>query len=337
MNENEALRTEKLAQWLINALIATPESGRLNRGRYRILSVLRRLRLRFSDPLVRFSASNLPLVLPLSHELPLYRRALPHYALNLGRVSAIVQAKYPNLTMIDVGANIGDSVAIVRAWADIPMLCIEGEERFFQLLQANTRRLQNIELEHTFLGAADDHVRAVRVERGTAAVALGMPTDGAGATMLTLGEAVSRHPRFSKAKFLKLDAEGFDCRIITCESRLLEATKPVIFFEYHPPLCAEAGYDPFPVFSSLSDIGYVTLAIYENTGAYQLSLGLEQRSALEDIHRYLAAAGAFCDMVAFHAEDQDIAEAVRKSEFAGAVRVTNKSMRRNAEVMANVV
>jgi hypothetical protein len=42
---------------------------------------------------------------------------------------ALTQAKYPNLTMIDVGANVGDSIAIVRV--DVPILCVEGEDHFF--------------------------------------------------------------------------------------------------------------------------------------------------------------------------------------------------------------
>jgi FkbM family methyltransferase len=313
MGENKALRTGKLDQWLLDALVATPRKGILSRGRFRALSALRQGRLRFSDPLVRFPIGQVTLILPLSHELPLYRRTLPEYGLNLGRVVESVHQKYPKCTMIDVGANIGDSVAIVRAHAHIPILCVEGESRFFLLLEANTRNLDDVKLEHAFLGADGDHAKAVHVERGTARIELGAGTGRA--TMRTLGQVVSRHPRFSMAKFLKLDAEGFDCRIICCETEFLSVNNPVLFFEYHPPLCAVAGYDPFPVFTQLAEIGYSLVLIYENTGRYLLSARMTQRKVLEDIHHYFAKMSGFCDVVAFHSEDLDIAEAIRNSEL----------------------
>jgi hypothetical protein len=69
------------------------------------------------------------LSLPLSHELPICLSqgfASPRFEL-----VALTQAKYPNLTMIDVGANVGDFIAIVRWHVDAPILCVEGEDHFF--------------------------------------------------------------------------------------------------------------------------------------------------------------------------------------------------------------
>ncbi len=313
MDQKGVLRTGRVDQWLIDTLAVTAKKGILSRGRFRALSALRQIRLRLSDPLVRFRFEQLTLILPLSHELPIYRRSLPGYGLNLGRVVGFVQQKYPKFTMIDIGANVGDSVAIVRAHAHVPILCVEGEDRFFRLLDANSRNLSDIELEHVFLGADGDQASAVHVERGTARIELGPSTSRV--TMCTLGQAISRHPRFHAAKFLKLDAEGFDCRIICSESEFLTLNKPVLFFEYHPPLCAAAGYDPFPVFAQLAGIGYALLLIYENTGRYMLSARLNQSNLLEDIHHYFAKMGGFCDVVAFHSEDLDIADAIRNAEL----------------------
>jgi FkbM family methyltransferase len=301
------------SQWLLDALVVTPTDGTLNRARFRVLSVLRQFRLQISDPLVCFRLGKLSLALPLSHQLPLYRRAIPQYSSNLGRVAVLAKQKYPGLTMIDVGANIGDSVAMVRACASFPILCVEGEAQFFKLLKANTSGLPNIELENAFLGAAGDRVKAVHVARGTAWIELGPASDGI--PTHTLAEAISRHPSFNAVKFLKLDAEGFDCRIISCESQFLVQNRPVLFFEYHPPLASAAGYDPFPVFGRLRELGYSVVMIYENTGRYLLTLELDRSSALEDLHHYFAEQGGFCDIAAFHAEDSDIAKDLRNLEL----------------------
>jgi FkbM family methyltransferase len=304
-----------LDQWLLNAIARTPTEGLANRIRWRVLLRLRRLRLRFSDPEVEFRLCGKTLRLPLSHELPVYKRSLPQYSLNLGRIASDVAHKYADLTMIDIGANVGDSASIVRASCGIPILCIEGEQRFFRYLAANAEALGDVELEPAFMGARGDKAVGVEIQRGTARVVLGsesipqMP-------MRTLSEVLQSHPRFSNAKLWKIDAEGFDCKIIACESKLIARVRPVIFFEYQPLLSQQAGYESFRVFSNLVSMGYRTLMVYEAVGHYLLSFDVREVELLEDIHHYYGTTlGGYCDLVAFHAEDTDIAEAARAGEL----------------------
>lgn len=313
MDKNVGRQSGKFDQWLLDALLASPTKGIVGRGQFRVLSALRQVRLRISDPLVRFRLYQMQLLLPLSHELPFYKRALPEYALNLGRVVATVQQKYPNLTMIDVGANVGDSVAIVRAKANVPILCVEGEEHFFRLLAANTSCLDDIELEQAFLGAAGDQVIAVHSEQGTARISLGAAANGINTR--TVEETIFRHPRFAKSKLIKLDAEGFDCRIICNELEFLTISRPVLFFEYHPPLCALVGYDPSIVFGELARAGYAVLVVYKNVGHYLRTIDLKDGLALRELHEQISGKEGFCDMAAFHEEDTDIAQALVHEEL----------------------
>lgn len=303
-------------QWLVHALSNGPAGHLPGRGRYWLLRVIRKMRLGLSDPIVSAPMCGHRLQLPLSHELPIYRTLFPGYAANLGRLSAEVKRKYPNLTMVDVGANVGDSVATVRMFADPPILCVEGEPRFFLLLRENTRQMPDVELEHTFLGATGDHIRSVNVQRGNAQVLLG-PAPGAN-PICTLGEVLARHPRFASSKLLKLDAEGFDCKILASEIQLLKQNKPVLFFEYYPQSAEMAGQDALQLFPLLSQIGYSVLLIYRNIGKYFMTLNLDNASSLEDLHCFLVDLGGFCDVAAFHEEDKDIAARVRAIEHANA-------------------
>jgi FkbM family methyltransferase len=275
---------------------------------------MRRVRLFVSDPAVDLLLGTFNLRLPLSHELPFYRRKFPHYASNLGKVSFHARRKYPDLTMIDIGANIGDSVAIAHSYSDHPVLCLEGEPRFFQLLKENTRNLPAVEIEQTFIGAPGDHVGSIDVRSGNAQVLLG-PTPGQ-STICTLTEALARHPRFASAKLLKIDAEGFDCRIIAAEIKLLKANKPIVFFEYYPKCSELVGQKAFPVFTTLSSLGYSMVLIYRNVGSYLMSLTLDQLDALQDLHHFISNQGGFCDVVAFHTEDLEIAINLRAAESA---------------------
>jgi len=307
--------TARLDQWLLDAALNIPINGLPNRARYRLLRGIRHLRLFVSDPLVNFPLGAYNFRLPLSHELPFYRRKFPHYASNLGKVSFHARCKYPDLTMIDVGANIGDSVAIVHSYSDHPVLCLEGEPRFFRLLKENTRNLPAVEIEQTFIGAPGDHVGSVDVRLGNAQVRLG-PTPGQ-TSICTLSEVLARHPRFASVKLLKIDAEGFDCRIIAAETKLLTASKPILFFEYYPRCSELVGQEAFPVFATLSSLGYSTILIYQNLGSYFMSLALDQVEALQDLHQFIADQGGFCDVVAFHNEDLEIAIKVRAAEYVG--------------------
>jgi FkbM family methyltransferase len=301
-------------QWLLDASLNTPVNGFGNRARYRLLRGIRRLRLLISDPRVTFSLRAYNLRLPLSHELPFYRRTFADYATNLGRVSFYVRQKYPDFTMIDVGANIGDSVAIVRSYGDIPVLCLEGEPRFFRLLKENTRNLPAVEIEQTFIGAPGDQISSIEANGGNAQVFLGQTLSRA--SICTLSEALERHPRFATAKLLKIDAEGFDCRIIASDANLLKKTKPILFFEYYPKCAELIGQKAFPVFTTLSSLGYSMILIYHNLGRYFISLTLDQQDALQDLHHYISDLGGYFDVVAFHKEDLEIAINIRAAEYA---------------------
>lgn len=314
MAEKGARSVRSPDQWLLDALLATPVTGFANRLQYRILRGIRKLRLLFSDPLVSFSLGPFKLKLPLSHELPFYRRSHPTYAVNLGRISRAVSRKYPELTVIDVGANVGDSAAILCNYGASRILCVEGESDFFKLLAENTRHLCDLELEQTFVGASGDHIASIYSHAGNAEVRLGSAPGTA--KLCTLSDVIARHPRFSAAKLLKLDAEGFDCRIIAVEKELLWRTRPVLFFEYYPTCCEETGRAAFPVFSQLAALGYSRLLIYQNQGRYSKALEFGQINELMDLHEFLVKVGGYCDIVAFHAEDSDLAEEIQIAEEA---------------------
>ena len=309
------MTTARLDQWLLDAALNIPINGLGNRARYRLLREIRRLRLFVSDPAEYFSLGTYNLRLPLSHELPFYRRKFPDYATNLGKVSFHVRRKYPDLTMIDIGANIGDSVAIVHSYSDHPVLCLEGEPGFFQLLTENTCNLPGVEIEQIFIGAPGDRIASVDARRGNAQVLLGQ-TPGR-AHICTLSEALARHPRFAAAKLLKIDAEGFDCRIISAETELLKRNKPILFFEYYPTCSELVGQKAFPVFAMLSSLGYSVILIYQNLGRYFMSLTLDQLDAIEDLHHFISDLQGYCDIVAFHREDLDVAINLRAAEYAG--------------------
>ena len=120
-----------LAQKILNSILGTKSSTILGKAYLKLLKKLRQLFIRVADPLVVYNLDGTNLSIPFSHQLPLYRDKYPQYSKNLGRIAKQVLAKYNDAGIVDIGANIGDSVAILRNQTECPILCIDGNEQFF--------------------------------------------------------------------------------------------------------------------------------------------------------------------------------------------------------------
>ena len=253
----------------------------LGRARLKAAIEARALLLRRGDPLVRYRVGAIELLLPLSHELPFYRKDHPLYAANVGRIAAQLDGP-----VVDIGANVGDTAAIVRSATAAPILCIEGDERFFELLERNATRFNPpIELERAFVRAPAR--AAVERGRGTARLVAG---DTALRTR-TLGEILADHPVFATPRLLKIDTDGYDVPIVLAELELISRLRPVLFFEYDPALGADA-----VVFERLREIGYRRGHVYANTGELTATLELAQGVPVR---------GEYVDVCTWHEDDEE--------------------------------
>jgi FkbM family methyltransferase len=180
--------------------------------------------------------------------------------------------------VVDIGANVGDTAAVIRAASDVPILCIEGDDRYFAILRRNAARLDPpVELEHAYVDAPP--LAAVERGRGTARL---VPGDEPVRTR-TLAEILADHPRFAEPALVKIDADGGDVPILLAELDLLARLRPALFFEYDPHL----GASPV-VFERLAEIGYTAADVYENTGELARVAALD-----DDIHSaYVGHGGA---------------------------------------------
>ncbi len=273
---------------------------------------------RFSDPLVVYDLDGTRILLPLWHRLPVYRKIYPRYASNVARIARHVQSKYADMSLIDIGANVGDTVAILRREAYFPILCIEGDERFTAILQLNLQRFGGeVYLEQTFVSdTAGEFKGRVVFHHGTSELVRDERALSSVRTK-TLVEIVQARPTFANARMIKIDTDGFDCRIIRNELELLSRLKPILFFEYDPAFYATDSPGSRAVFESLRAIGYACGLVYDNTGDYLLMADLADTALLEDIHHFYSGRDhqRYCDICAFHHDDSDLAEAIRRAEL----------------------
>jgi FkbM family methyltransferase len=300
-----------IAQWITDSYTSSEVSfwKKILRNRLRLLL------LKFFDPLVLYKLDGMPLFLPFSHQLPVFRSSFPLYSLSIGRIAKFILAKYPNLTAIDIGANIGDTVAIIRANAHFPILCIEGDPSFFSLLETNCRtlnKLKEVTLEKSFVSANSGASPMELIsEGGTGRLIDSVQKEKIVQTM-TLEEILGKHQRFAEAKLLKIDTDGLDCRILEASLLYLKKALPIIFFEYDPKL---AGEPIFGIFKTLKEIGYRNVIAYNNLGDYMTTYPLSDEVANKKIHQFAKDnLESYADLCVFHETDNDIWEQVNKSE-----------------------
>ena len=313
-----------LAQQIFKSIINNRMTSRSDRFRYWAASKMRRLLLRFFDPLVRYRIGEIPLHIPLSNELPISIHRHPRCNTNIARLAKYTRAKYPNLSIIDIGANIGDSVAYIRSEIDVPILCLEGNPHFFPILQKNIESLPKVFAQQVFVGHKDERLNAsVGEERGTSRIAMAgtTPTEISTASLETILEA---WPTFQGAKFIKIDTDGFDVPIILGALAFLARNKPVVFFEYDPNYFIPLGEDGLSVFTDLVNVGYTSALIYDNCGDFLRLDDLDDRRSLEDMHNYFLGWNStrYADIAVFSAEDSDLAVSsrIREQAFYSSVR-----------------
>jgi FkbM family methyltransferase len=296
--------------------IRIPQTRRQRLGN-RICNHLSRLVLRFNDPLLERDIAGSPLLVPFSHALPMYLLWHPLYSSNLGRLARYTQQKYGDLTIIDIGANIGDTIAILRREVKCPILCIEGEPQFFEILRQNARRFSDIEVVNAFLGDKEKEERGALVSSfGSAHMTNDSPADTA-VRVHRLDMLLKEYPRFWNSKILKIDTDGYDATILRGAERQLVHAKPVLFFEYDPHFLGAQGERPLELLRNLQRLGYSRLMFYDNVGDLLIDTSCCNTRQLEEITLYFTGRGAqrYCDVCAFHRDDEDLCESIVAAEL----------------------
>jgi hypothetical protein len=124
---------------------------------------------RHVDATVVSEVAGSPLWMPLDHRLPMTTARRSGYARNLGRIAQAVSGAHPDGSILDIGANIGSSAAMMRSHTTAPILCFEGDPVYVSYLMCNIRQFPDVQVEPTFVSGAPTETRYSLIrEHGTA-------------------------------------------------------------------------------------------------------------------------------------------------------------------------
>lgn len=179
----------------------------------------------------RFSLHGFSIELPADHMLPFYKQRHGLYDRFLPYLSKYLE---PGDTVIDVGANCGDTfAAMYDANRKLRFVCIEPDPQFYAFLYRNTEAIRSFDpdvavtLVQSLVGRQVTNVSLEGVGGTKKAVAA---TPGGGTTSRTLDSIVSGGLN-GKVCLLKTDVDGFDFDVLDSASQTIDAHHPILYFE----------------------------------------------------------------------------------------------------------
>jgi FkbM family methyltransferase len=233
------------------------------------------------------------------------------------RLCRLVGLRFPTSGVIDIGANCGDTAALMRSACDLPILCIEGDPHLLAMLRRNTAALPRITVVDCYLGESTCTLPIeIRKEGWNNTLVLNAASPKF-VRLIRLDELDHPWLAENQVSFLKCDAEGFDVAIILGARGLLDRDHPILLFEYNRENMAEIGEPGMRIFDYLREMNYGQLAFYDAYGRYLLAADIKDRSLLADLHDYADGVNGkvyYYDIVAFPRMHQELADEFIQNE-----------------------
>jgi FkbM family methyltransferase len=245
------------------------------------------------------------MVLPWSHRLPDYAIHNPAYGQNLVELGRLLAESGP-FTMLDVGANVGDSAVQVLNAADGRVLCVEADPFYLDFLHRNVEGDPRIDVVEALVSPEEPvgGTTAVR-SGGTTRFAEGAVGDAM--PSVTPEQLRADFPAYADLRLVKSDTDGYDVQLVPAIAEAWPDARPVLFFEYDPYLTRLAGFDPEEVWSRLAELGYRDVAVWDNgatpIGRTTTAAAGAQGRVLDDPGNQRNRGRTYWDVAVVHADD----------------------------------
>jgi FkbM family methyltransferase len=259
------------------------------------------------------------LIFPKFNPLIQTYSAQPSFASEISRLTLAVLKKYPGLIFLDVGANAGDTVARVKSIADIPIICIEGDDVSYSYLERNVRQFNQVKTIKQFLGEKDGQIKADLDKKGWNTTIIPSETSNQNIQIMALDNVLKNQGLLNEnLKLFKVDTEGFDTIIIRGSRNYIRTVRPVIYLEYNWDNMNAIGENGYDTIVGLREEGYNKILFFDDRGKYILTTGLDNTGLLKSLSDYADGKTGliyYYNLCLVHQEDDDLAESIVQGEL----------------------
>lgn len=244
----------------------TAGAGSLKKLQSKGFRFLRKLILRVADPCCEMEIWGRSMWMPFSHELPGCLAMNRHYDQLLQRVADFIRASQGPVCGIDVGANIGDTIAAALKNEKDRFLGIEPTPVFFQCLTRNLAGFPNVRLLQAVCSASDGSANyRITTGRGTASLEESN-SEGRSVQTSRLDTIVAQLPEYNRCNFLKIDTDGHDFEVLRGARQLIAEARPVILFECEIRGNPDYIQDMLEAVQFFATNGYRHALVYDHAG-----------------------------------------------------------------------
>jgi FkbM family methyltransferase len=238
----------------------------------------------------------------------------------LARLAKLVTSKYNDASMIDVGANVGDTIAVVRSQVNIPIIAIEGDAFSYSFLQKNVTQFNDVVILSQFLGEEKKELFVSMDKEGWNNTIIPDEQGTKKLDLKTLDEVLIENKLEQRnIKLLKIDTEGFDTIILRGCKKTISKDHPVLYFEYNGENMNKIGEDGLSTLLSLKAYGYSSIHIYDCINNLVMVTTLDDSDTLRQLHEYAHKKESmipYYDICLFHNNDSDLSKRFHDSEIS---------------------
>lgn len=239
-------------------------------------------------------------------------RLYPDLNASFGRLAKAIATKYPGMSVIDVGANVGDTIAVVKSEVDVPLIGVEGDEITYSYLEKNSKQFTGVSIVKTFLGEKSQDLQVNFEKSGWNATIIPDDKGGQQVAFKTLDEVISEGGFDNRElRLLKVDVEGFDTIVLRGAGNIIRKHRPVVFFEYNRQNMISINEDGLSTVLSFAELGYNKILFFDHKGTLMLADSVKNKELVTYLHDYASSAKnliGYYDICLFHEQDDQLAE-----------------------------
>lgn len=237
---------------------------------------------------------------PKNHPLVKLLKQQPDKDVCVGIAAKFVSEKYPVGTIVDIGANVGDTAAIIATHTKSKLILIEPSDYYFEFLSRNAFQIPNVKA-----------VKKALISDGNTLSGFFSHWGGT-ANFLEAGDSKkqTKSERLcdvadSNTCFVKIDTDGYDFKILRSSLKWLGNVQPAIFYENWLRHAADFA-DAEALYPELMQLGYGYFILWDDSGFHLVSTS--SLDTLTDLNRYLFKHKKmdYYDILCLHQKDKDV-------------------------------
>ena len=285
-------------------------------------SIWRRFFTRF-DPEIKIKVGKKFLFLNLSHQLPVYYYKYPNYDRALPRICKKLKEIDKKLFVVDIGANIGDTVSLITDLTKGNFLCVEGDEKYLPILEKNVKRMStnnHIKIEECYCGNKTEEKAIISRTGGTAKIIKKNIQSIKGIEsqvikMKSLDRIIGENSNYKNSNLLKIDTDGFEIDVLSSGKTFIKDAKPLLYFEFTPELYVQNNQNQKTIWNLLRECGYKEALFYTNFGQAIEIIDIDNQNKISKLVKKIDDKNInYYDILVYHASKDKYFELL-KSEL----------------------